>query len=225
VPPLQRLCCLLASLATLSACTTQQTAPTSADSWIQHQQTVAALSSWEFSGKVSIKTATNADSARLHWLQQGDHLRLEVSGPVGLKKVIFERDGTSLKVFRNKQWQPLPSVAGGLEAELGWPLPLDLLSWWLRGLPAPGVTITSRHVAEGRLQELGQDGWTLHYLAYTTVGGINLPSSIRFQRDDVSGKILLKRWTLPRADINKPRADIELPRADTEKPKADIETP
>jgi outer membrane lipoprotein LolB len=211
VPLSRRLCYLLGSLALLSACSTQQPVPSAADDWIQHRETVAALSNWEFSGKVAIKTAASADSARLHWLQQGEQLRLEISGPVGLKKLIFERDGTNLKVFRNKQWQPLQSVAGALEAELGWPLPLDLLSWWLRGLPAPEVAITSHHLEDGRLQELGQDGWTLNYLTYATVNGINLPSSIRFQRDDVSGKILLKRWKLPGADVEEPRADIEKP--------------
>ncbi len=197
MPPLQRLCCLLAGLAALSACTTQPSAPTVADNWIQHQETVAALSNWEFSGKVAIKTAAGADSARLHWLQQGDQLRLEISGPVGFKKIIFERDGSRLKGFRNKQWQ-------ALEAELGWPLPLELLPWWLRGLPAPEVAITSRHLEDGRLQELRQDGWTLHYLAYATVDGISLPSSIRFKRDEVGGKILLKRWTLPTAELATP---------------------
>ena len=41
-----------------------------------------------------------------------------------------------------------------------------------------------------------QAGWTLVYTDYQQVGQIALPRRIRFSRETVSGKILLKEWTL-----------------------------
>jgi outer membrane lipoprotein LolB len=196
MPFLLRLGSLLVAINVLLACTTQPPAPSTATNWTQHRDAVAALSSWEFAGKVSIKTATSAENARLRWSQQPDKLRLEVSGPMGLQPFVLEREGSSLRVFRDKHWQSLATATGALEAELGWPLPLPLLSWWLRGLPDPAVAVTTRELSDGRLQTLEQDGWLLRYDAYAEVDGIKLPSRIRFQREDVSGKILLKRWTI-----------------------------
>jgi outer membrane lipoprotein LolB len=154
------------------------------------------VSHWGFAGKVSIKTATTAENASLRWSQQPDQLRLEVSGPMGLQPLLFERKGSTLRVFRDNYWQSLATVTGALEEELGWPLPLPLLSWWLRGLSAPTATISARTLKNGLLQALEQDGWILHYDAYAVVDGMRLPSRIRFMREDVSGKILLKRWTI-----------------------------
>jgi outer membrane lipoprotein LolB len=196
VQSLLRFCALLTSIAVLSACTTTAPTPSVATDWQHHRDRIAAVTTWGFTGKVSIKTADSAENARLRWSQGPASLQLEVSGPMGVKPVLFERQGTSLRVFRDKKWQSLDSETDALEAELGWPLPLKLLPWWLRGLPAPGADTGNREFTDGRLASLQQAGWTLHYEAYAVVAGLSLPSRIRFQRRDVSGKILLKRWTL-----------------------------
>lgn len=196
MPSLPRHCLLLAGLAVISACTTTAPVPSVATDWNQHRNSVAAVTNWSFTGKVSIKTADLAENARLRWSQGPEILRLEISGPMGLKPILFERQGTDLRVFKDQQWQTLDSETNALEAQLGWPLPLHLLPWWLRGLPAPAVEINGRTLVNGRLESLQQAGWTLLYEAYAMVDGISLPSRIRFQRQDVSGKILLKRWTL-----------------------------
>lgn len=194
MPSPPRICILLTVIAVVSACTTP--APRVTGDWQRHRESVSTLANWGFTGKVSIKTADSAETARLRWSQRSESLQLEVSGPMGLRPILFERQGDSLRVFRDQRWQPLDAETNALEAELGWPLPLQLLPWWLRGLPAPEVDIDDRTLANGLLENLQQAGWTLHYDSYALIDGINLPGRIRFQGQDVSGKILLKRWTL-----------------------------
>jgi len=185
------------ALTLLGACGTTPE-PGSAQSWEERRRALAALTDWGFSGKVAIRTPRGADSASLRWTQTGTRSRLEVSGPAGLKRLILEREGDGGRVFKDRQWRALADARTALETELGWPLPLEYLPWWLRGLPAPDIPVGRLEIRDERLVHLSQAGWTLEYTAYRAGAPECLPGSISFRGTDVSGKILLKQWHIAR---------------------------
>ena len=164
--------------------------------WQQHSAAISALDTWSFSGKIALRTSNGADSASLAWRQSEQDLEFTVSGPVGLKQATLVRTRNQLSVLRNGERQLLAPGDDPLLAEFGWSLPLDHLPWWLRGLPSPALPAETQELSEGHLALLEQDGWRVEYPDYQWVDGRLLPRVIRFSRNDVSGKILLKHWTL-----------------------------
>jgi outer membrane lipoprotein LolB len=193
---LQRSSILAVVLAILAGCATAPREPLVTAHWQSHRERVAAIPDWSFSGKLAITTAQGTETARLRWSQQGEDLQLEVSGPIGINQIIFVREDSQLRVFEDKQWRSLTVEEASLEQQLGWPLPLDLLPWWLRGVPAPLPAATDMEISDGRLQQLDQAGWNLEYSRYQQVDEVVLPGMLLFQRGEVKGKILFKQWTL-----------------------------
>ena len=145
---------------------------------------------------MAVKYTDGADSARLRWRQAADDLEMILSGPGGFKQATLIRENDQLSLLRDGQWQPLNQWEDPLASEFGWSLPLDYLPWWLRGLPAPQLPAGRSEFEMGRLSLLVQAGWTVEYPEYQWVQGRQLPRTIRFHRDDVEGKILLKEWVL-----------------------------
>jgi outer membrane lipoprotein LolB len=170
--------------------------PVDALDWETHRRALASLERWSFSGRVAVKYTDGADSARLSWRQAADDLEMTVSGPGGFKQATLILENNRLSLLRDGQWQPLDQYEDPLASEFGWTLPLDYLPWWLRGLPAPQVQAGRSKLELGRLSLLVQAGWTVEYPEYQWVQGWQLPRIIRFRRDDVEGKILLKNWVL-----------------------------
>ncbi len=179
-------------LCLLQACASQ--APALRDSqWLQHQAQLSGLDHWEFSGKVALRTADNAESARLQWTQHAQRSRVVLSGPMGWNSLTLLLDDDQLTLLRDGEAQLLAD-SGQLGDMIGWDLPVESLRWWVRGLPAPGLRIGDIQLVDGRLSVLQQDGWQLAYEAYSDVDGVVLPGRIRFEKPGISGKILLKRW-------------------------------
>ncbi len=162
--------------------------------WRQHRDRVTALEDWAFSGRIAVRTEAGGDTASLRWQQAQDDFAMTLSGPMGLKQATLLREGGTLSLLRDGERRPLPPEDDLLRSEFGWRLPTDYLPWWLRGLPAPGPA--RQQLTDGRLAWLEQAGWRIEYSEYRDVENTSLPRVIRFQRADVSGKILLKQWTL-----------------------------
>ena len=116
------------------------------------------------------KLGTPSGSANLRWEQWGEHFVIRLWGPMGqattlitgdVRRVVLERaDGGARRVGD-------PSVI--LNEELGWEIPIGALSYWVRGVPAPGVEPTNnlaeqairfvvidRHITQGTRSEKGQ---------------------------------------------------------------------
>ena len=68
---------------------------------------------------------------------------------------------------------PRGSVEALTRQALGWALPLSLLQYWVRGLPAPGsLPAQVERDSSGRLQALTQNGWRVA-LTYYSDGEMN----------------------------------------------------
>ncbi len=150
---------------------------------------------WQVKGRVAVRTQDSADSATLLWRQENTDFELLLSGPLGVKTTSLQRrDGRITLTQGSQQIELDPDKPENIPG-LVWRMPIDSMSWWLRGLPDPALPEQSTRAGE-RLLELQQRGWHLQYTDYQTVDGYDLPRRILFARDAVSGKLLLKDWTL-----------------------------
>lgn len=67
-----------------------------------------------------------------------------------------------------------------MQKELGWSLSVFSLNYWVRGLPVPGVECHISYDASHRIHFLQQQNWTIQFLAYHDVEGLELPQEIIF---------------------------------------------
>ena len=77
---------------------------------------------------------------------------------------------------------------------MGWELPLEHLTHWVRGLPGP-LQITPENLDDkGRLSQFSYNGWQVEYREYREVGGRELPRQIILENEQVWLKLILRSW-------------------------------
>ena len=57
-------------------------------------------------------------------------------------------------------------------------------------------TQISRHDQQGRLQELKQSGWVIHYESYQEAGLLEMPRKMRLEHENFTVKLILRDWQL-----------------------------
>ncbi|MCZ6831152.1 MAG: lipoprotein insertase outer membrane protein LolB [Gammaproteobacteria bacterium] len=182
---------------TVAACTSTATLPPAETDWPSRQALLAKLDNWQLSGKLAVKTRTGAETARIDWQQTGTRTHLTLTGPGGWGRATVIADKHTLLLEKDGQQRLLDLAdSAALERELGWDMPAAMLSYWIRGIPAPGIEIEAQALSGGRLSLLQQSGWSLHYERYQQVGHLTLPARIIFKGKSASGKIIIKQWKL-----------------------------
>ncbi|MEM1112006.1 MAG: lipoprotein insertase outer membrane protein LolB [Pseudomonadota bacterium] len=180
----------------IGACTTGPGQKTADIQWDQHSARLLAATHWRVRGKVALRTPEQSETASLDWQQRGDQSELRLSGPLGLAPVSAVSDGRTLTVSRgdDQREMQLDSMTS-ITAATGWPLPLQQLPFWLRGLPAPGDQAATE-IEGGLLRRLQQDGWQVEYQDYGSFEGDQLPTRIAVANGQLSARLLLREWQL-----------------------------
>lgn len=185
---------LLTLLAGCSSFKTDQTQAPASGSWDQYQQQALALQNWTLDSKVGIRTPDDSQSARMQWQQQTPRYRIAISGPLGQGGALIEGDprGVSIDIAGEGRYAS-DSPEALLQSLLGWSFPVEQVTYWIRGLPAPGLAYTPAF-RENRLESLEQGGWLIHYSAYSTDNGYVLPQRVTLRRADLTITVIIKEW-------------------------------
>lgn len=187
---------------------------------VAHQQQLQNITHWELQGKLGIRTSNDNGSAALKWTQQVANYEINLSGPLGQKRMIIT--GAPGKV-RLEQTGSEPMEAKTAEALVreaaGWTLPVTQLTYWVRGVPAPKQRITHLQQNEsGLIAQLQQGGWSITYSNYqnypysaptlapataatatrsvTPSQTLSLPGRITAEHEDVRLILVIRAWQL-----------------------------
>lgn len=169
---------------------------------LAQQQSLQAIDNWQVNGKLGIRTADESGSASLKWGQQQQHYQINLSGPLGQKRMVIT--GKPGKVILEEAGQK-PLTAKNAEALIkkaaGWTLPVTQLAYWIRGVPAPREKITRLQTNElGLIAQLEQGGWVITYSNYRNwqVAGSELamPQKIIAQYHDVRLILAIRDWQM-----------------------------
>lgn len=184
---------VLALLAGCSSLRTDQPLPP-AGSWQDYERQMLALTSWTLDSKVGIRTADDNQSARMQWRQQPGSYRISLSGPLGQGGALIEGSdqGVSIDIAGEGRYAS-DSPEELLQSLLGWSFPVQQVTYWIRGLPAPQLPYTPSF-RENRLQTLEQGGWLIHYSAYLKDNGRVLPQRLTLRRADLTITVIIKEW-------------------------------
>lgn len=166
--------------------------------WLEHQQQVGQLSSWDINGRIGIRTADQSGTASLFWRQQGASYEMRIVAPFGQGTYILTGSPSRVQMSGPDD---LLLTAGTAEelmlTGLGWSVDLQGLRYWVRGLPQPGNAFANLELdAKGRLDSLQQSGFNIDIERYATVDKYNLPEKLLIENDELQLKVLIKRWQI-----------------------------
>ncbi|WP_336367181.1 lipoprotein insertase outer membrane protein LolB [Marinobacter sp. C2H3] len=164
---------LLALVGLVSACTTIQLEPLPEGmtdqppaGWKATRQQLAAFDRWDLSGKLAVRQPSDSGTALInHWRQDGSRYELALSSAfLGMGSTRLQGSPGSLELTLANGDQYRSTNPEQLVADAtGWQLPLESLSWWIRGLPAPGGGARLLFDQSGQLAMIQQAGWDIRY--------------------------------------------------------------
>lgn len=155
---------------------------------------------WALSGKLGIRQAGQAESALLNWSLCGERYRLILSGPLGQQLARVEGGPRGATFWlRDAAPEHTSDAQAWLDQRLGWPLPIQQLQYWVRGMAAPertaGGAILQRDDS-GRIAALEQGPWRVEYLEFHDAGQAALPRRMRASRGDLTATLVIRQWQL-----------------------------
>ncbi|MCP1727360.1 outer membrane lipoprotein LolB [Natronospira proteinivora] len=166
--------------------------------WQEHQRALLALQAWSLDGRVALRSEDDGWTASLRWSQWTDYMDFRLRGTfgIGTTRIRGSEEGMIIENSRGDVWETAhPEVE--LERQTGWRVPLGMLRWWMVGMPAPqGPTADKEIDALGRLVQLEQLGWEIHYEDYGDVGELMLPHRITVENESVRLRIRVRDWTV-----------------------------
>lgn len=185
----------------------------SIERWQLRRQRLLALTDWNISGKVGVRSGKKGDSARLLWARDDERHDIQIYGPLGGGRVrlLMTPAGAELRDKKaNVERAATASIL--LQNQLGWRVPFDELMWWVKGLPAPGTVENYSLDNIGLLQTLTQLGWQVQFNSYRNWDGIVLPQKLTLialpgvvsitdddgPREDLTVRVVIRRWQMPR---------------------------
>jgi len=148
-------------------------------------------------GKLGIRTPEQSNSARFNWRQQEQQFDIHITNLLGQNVATLTGNNAEVQLDIAGQGRYITDSPNQfLQQELGWTLPVNMLNYWIKGVPAPNSPASYQLNEQGFLENLIQAGWQVHFSRYQPLESQTLPGKIRLQQDDIALTLLIKRWNL-----------------------------
>lgn len=204
--PLLRASLSLLTAISLSACSTIQLEPLPEGltdqppaNWQNRAAELKQFDHWQLSGKLAVRQPSDSGTAIInHWIQQGEAYDLALSssflgmGSTTLKGVpgFIELTLSNGETYRSGDPDSL------MKAATGWQLPLQSLTWWIRGLPAPDGDFRLLFNDTGELAMIRQAGWEIRYDRWhePEVDQPALPARVTALKEKKRVRVVVSSW-------------------------------
>ncbi|MEJ2044356.1 MAG: lipoprotein insertase outer membrane protein LolB [Reinekea sp.] len=150
---------------------------------------------WAFKGKMAIRNEKEASSFNVTWVQQGLFYRIILSGPLRQGEMTIEGQPGNVVLTSGKDTYHANSLNQLVYELTELELPLDHISYWVRGLAMPGEKASISTSESGQINLIEQAGWLVSYNDYFTDQSA-LPRKLSFVREQSSGKLFIREWNI-----------------------------
>jgi outer membrane lipoprotein LolB len=158
------------------------------------QRDMPLPSSWTLQGRIGIKTDEESLSGQIHWQHRPDSDEVLMTSPLGQGVARIERDAAGVTLEVPNQPARRAADAESLTREaLGYGLPVSGLMWWVQARPSPASTFVVSRDADGRIEQLKQDGWVIDYLQYSA-DAPRRPRKIVVAREGLEIRLVADDW-------------------------------
>lgn len=162
----------------------------------QQRDFLQSLAAFSFNGRATI----DGQLFSMEWQQQREVATVRLTSRVGVGGVRMEYSPQHLRLETSRGVLNDDEARQLLAGELGFVPPFESFRYWVLGLPAPGSPAVQDFDADGRLQQLEQQGWLITYRKLATVGTAggtaSLPSLLNATRDDLGLRLVIDRWSI-----------------------------
>jgi len=157
----------------------------------------APVNAWSLEGRLSISNETDGGSGQFRWKNGNDGIQMDFHGALGRGawKLNADEEGAELALADGTVHRAA-SIDRLVRQQVGWEIPVENLSWWVRGLAMPGRFQKREIDGEGNLIRLQQDDWTIEYGKYRVFAGIALPVKLTAYREKWKVKLAIRSWDL-----------------------------
>ena len=195
---------LLLSLLLLNACTVvpvnetdQDKQATYLEAYKLRVETMDAIPDWSLSGRLSLDDGDQGGSGKLQWQIASGQSTIDFHGAMGRGAWHLESgpDYAVLKLADGNEYSA-PAVDTLVKRQVGWPIPVTALQWWVRGVAAPGPVDGREFGDDGLLTRLNQFGWQIDFNRYSSGSGIAMPTRLDARQTNYRVKLAIGRWTL-----------------------------
>jgi len=194
-----RLPILVAMLSVLAACAPVRTRGTTEQVRAQtsREAMLAQRTSWNFDGHFAVSDGHDGGSGTLTWQADGSVFSLELRAPVTGKTVQLQ-GGPGGAVLTGLRELPIrgDDAQALLTDEFGWHMPVEQLTWWVRGLRAPESPAEVSYGENGLPSLLKQDGWSVEYRDWYADSKPPLPRKIFASKPPYTVRLLIDQWRI-----------------------------
>lgn len=185
----------------LSACSTTRPAKVQQSERLRLYQAkseqLAVYDGWNIEGRLAVSNEKDGGSGQFRWNKVDTDSRMDFHGAMGRGAWELEAGerGAELVMADGTVYRA-GSIDQLVRQRVGWQIPVESMSWWVRGLAVPGK-LTKRILDEkGNITLLEQDGWTVAYDRYQSVEGKSLPARLTARKKDWKVKLAIRAWIL-----------------------------
>lgn len=162
----------------------------------ERQAQLEAIPAWSMQGRLAVSVGDKGGSGRLDWQQRGPAFQVSLSAPVTRQswQLAGEPGGATLEGLEGGP-RSGPDAETLLQQATGWPIPVEAMAWWVRGLPAPGGG-QEEFGADGRLQRLVSGGWIVEFQEWQPAadGWPEMPRRLQASREGARVRLVVDRW-------------------------------
>ena len=191
---------LLVLVSFLGACASQTRKPDDPVAQQAYQARfdyLESLSDWMLEGRLAASNGKDGGSGSFTWYQDHNITRMTFRGAMGKGSWELEaRQGYARLRLADGREFVADTIAELVTAHMQAKVPVDALSWWVRGLARPNGWQERDLDAEGRIERLRQFGWDVDFSAYQQTDSVWLPGKLVARNKDHSVKLAVKHWTL-----------------------------
>lgn len=167
----------------------------------EREQQLAAIAQWSFDGKLGIRSPSDSGSVYIDWQQNKRLYNIAMVGPLGQGGGKVVNDGRKVRLERaGYPTRKAATAEALLTKELGLQVPVSLLQYWVRGLPAPNAQRAPELVRDerGLLLQQRQAGWVVDYSDYRIYDGMAMPGKVKAVSAERGLRLVLviKSWVL-----------------------------
>jgi outer membrane lipoprotein LolB len=159
------------------------------------ERALMAQPDWNLRAHFAASDGHHGGSGSLDWTQNGNRYVFMLRAPITGKSVRLEGgpDGAVLTGLGTTPRRG-PDAQAVLDEAFRWRVPVGELSYWVRGMRAPGGTARLTFGANGLPATLDQDGWRIEYRDWYAKRMPPLPRTVFASRAPYSVRVLIEDW-------------------------------
>jgi len=191
---------LFSAALVLSACsgtTLKQTGVDSENAYRDRMENIVSIDTWYLAGKISLDDGDQGGSGKLQWRVSAANSSIDFHGAMGRGAwhLDISPDRAVLREAGGDE-HSAPGVDSLIQQQMGWPVPVVALKWWVRGLVAPGPVEAMQLDDQGLLTSLIQSGWQVEFERYSSASGIPMPKRLNARQDNYRVKLAISDWQM-----------------------------